>query len=431
MNLKRVPKFMCMALVCLAISASAQAKDYVIAVSPIQSTEAIKTRVKHIIGFLVGLEPGDTAHLMDGYNVQSLGTFTVPTDKRYQHPKTRITMNAKSMAGFLRFNQRAMAASDLGIPENSVRLPQLLHALPDVVGKAENVQIIVFGGARYADPFEANASMLNNLFPGDGHLGATRAASPYGTADLKGALEGAQLHMIISDEDALKQHRLGYYIQRFWTLYMNELGASLVSFSSDANIVLANAQKGLTARPHSFTKQADVKLEMIQATPPSVQKTIFERPISTIALTRQEILRAQNVEVGISWNAEVDLDLHIRPMPGSQTLYYGHNRTPQGQYWKDYTSGRGMNGYETISFHVPLDMRAIVTGVNFFSGTSKGGVSGEIRVSVNGKTYKQEFHIPAEHGSSDGIHNTMRHNRAMGKNNILIKLIDVVKGSSA
>lgn len=58
-----------------------------------------------------------------------------------------------------------------------------------------------------------------------------------------------------------------------------------------------------------------------------------------------------------------------------------------------------MNGLETISFSAPIDLNKLLVAVNFYSGSAQNGVSGEVRLSVDGRTYAKGFEIDADGGN--------------------------------
>ena len=109
---------------------------------------------------------------------------------------------------------------------------------------------------------------------------------------------------------------------------------------------------------------------------------------------------ANNVEIGISWKCQCDLDLYSRPIPNAQVLYFGETSSEFGQYWKDYREApNAANGFETILFKVPLDLRVLLIAINFYDGDAPQGVSGEIRLSVDGQVYASAFQIKAAKGN--------------------------------
>lgn len=137
--------------------------------------------------------------------------------------------------------------------------------------------------------------------------------------------------------------------------------------------------------------------------PPTVkqQTSIYERPLSTTPVPANVLRQASHLEVGITWECGgCDLDLYGLREPGAKAIWFLSTQTKDGQYFRDFrTSPRSANGYETLAFHVPVDFNHLLLAVNFYNGSSPGGVKGEMRISLNGQTYAMPFHVIAHEGN--------------------------------
>ena len=401
-------KFICTALLtALMLNAvhAAAAKDLVVAFSPYETPEVLTTQIKHVLDLAANLEPGDKAVFIDGYALKTLGTFSVPDDPKYRHPKARVALNRNAVSALMRFKGDAVPTGRSGHPSvaAAVKLPQLLHFVGENFRSGEGPDVLVLGSVHYDDPQEPAFSMKDGKFPADGHLRASRGQTPFGAADTPGLLENVRVHIV--HNDPFNQDRLRYYTQRFWTLYVEAMSGELVSYGSDMPTVLSRIRNGAPANSHSFEVQSDAaKVEMVQLTPPLAGQSIFERPLSTRALAEHDLSRVDSLEIGISWLCErCDIDLIAAPHPGGEALYFGNTQSAVGRFWKDFRqSPQTLNGYETISFFGPLDLSAVVTVINFYSGQMAGGVSGELRITVNHQTYSAPFHLAAEEGAPNG-----------------------------
>lgn len=375
----------------------AHAKDWVVALSPYETKEVLAQQTNDVLVFLTELEPGDRAVVMDGYHLQTLGTFVVPTDPKYSHPKAQIALNRKVVVGMLKFSGNAKSSGTAGHPsvQGAIKLPQLLRFVGENIAHFEPLGVLVLGSIRFDDPNQPDFSMLGK-FPSDGHLGASRGKTPYGASDSPGLLNDVRVHIAYNDQ--ITEDRLKYYIHRWWTLYVEALGGELVSYSQDMANALNHFKNEGRAIAHDFVADTNAKLEMVTLTPPNYGQSIFDRQIELTPMSNGDITRVETLEIGISWTCErCDIDLFAAPNPNDEILYYANTESRSGRYWKDYRSSpQTLNGYETISFHEPLDLNAAVSAINFYSGQSVGGVHGEIRVSVNNKTYSKLFHIEAE-----------------------------------
>ena len=397
---------------------SALAKELVIALSPYhQSAENAQARALEILDVIISLDAGDQIFVIDGYHLNTIATFTIPTDPRYAGKKSRIHANRKAVAGLLGFAKNPLPPGGVDtLQDHAVKLPELLRYVAHniqstVVGDGDDAEntpldIVVIGSARYHDPLSPSFSMRDNRVPGDGHLGRPLSDTPYGITGQEGLLNHTRVHLAFTDQDAELGGRYKDFVRRFWTLYVEALGGKLVTFEAQAGDSFRNIKRGASAPTHAYQRKDTDKLEMIQLRPVTleVSQSIFQRPLTTTPLSSETIRRGDNLEIGISWQClECDLDLYAMAYPGAPILFYGQTNSPQGRYWKDYiNSPETVNGFETIAYHAALDLRAVRVAINFFKGRAPDGVKGEVRLSVNGRTYGAPFRINAESGIGSG-----------------------------
>ena len=139
--------------------------------------------------------------------------------------------------------------------------------------------------------------------------------------------------------------------------------------------------------------------------------------------------RATGVEIGLSWDCpRCDLDLYARPYPDADILYFDNTQTSEGRYWKDFrTSPQEVRGYETIEFGVPLSLRNLEIVVNHFSGQAEGGITAELRITVNGETYAKTFRLsPGEGNHGAGVQNAFSSGTAADEHTQVISPLAVV-----
>ena len=387
-------------LVAISFTSAAAAKDYVFAVSPHQDAISAETMIKAIINHVITRgKGGDRAIFVDGYNRQSLGTITLPEDKKYNAPKARLMKNRAAIAGIINF---ARAARSNTTAPNNLLVPQLIRFVGEDLFSANELDLIVVGSPMYHNPHELQFSMHDGRIPSDAFLRTSRTESPFSTVGLDETLTGLRVHFIYPSGSFNYGDAQEYLVKRFWSLHLQQQGAELTSFVSDLNVVLSKLQSANKRRaPRTFVLDTDQKLEMIQLgrTEPD-HVSILERDLTTRALSKREISAGAQVELGLTWSCTTcDLDLYAVPFPGATPLYFGKTKTLQGRYWKDFkTSPETSHGQEIIQFTVPLDLNAIRFFVSFYNGHAPRGVNGEVRVSVNGKTYAKPFHVPATRG---------------------------------
>ncbi|PCJ99558.1 MAG: hypothetical protein COA45_05870 [Zetaproteobacteria bacterium] len=411
---------------------SSFAREMVIAFSPFQSPENAMRQAKSTLKFLTSLEPGDSAVLMDGYHLKTLGSFVVPKGSAYRSPKARLGANRAAVGALIRFAKQAQNIRGQNAPsvKGALRLPQLLRTIAENEQPARALDIIVLGSPLYDDPKERGFSMAGGVFPSDGHLKRSRADTPFGAADNPALLKNIRVHLGFESEAIFPTDQHSFFIQRLWTLFIERQGGQLVSFTGDHEALLSRVKRSTSAPKHHYKIKASERMEMIHLRRETATQSIYERPISTTPLSAQELRHARSVEIGLTWHCDsCDLDLYAQSSPDAQILYFGHNQSPEGKHFKDFLqSPRRINGYETIAFSVPVDLAAFKIGVSFYAGHAPNGVQGELRLSVNGKTFAQPFHIPATDGNKGiGMVHAFRSGQSANANILMINPLLVTK----
>jgi hypothetical protein len=409
------------------------AHETAIGFSPYQDSRQAETQVRQVLQFLTdNIEPGQSALVFDAYHLRTLGVFTVPDSSSYRHPKAKVQANAKTIAALFAFAKQA------GLPpggqepamQSALRWPQALRFIGQNYPPKGQAHLILLGSPLFDDPAEQGFSMRHGRIPGDGHLMNERAKSPYGIKGQETLLAKWHVHLGFPDESWKQDDHHAFYVQRFWTLHVEGQGGQLSTFTSDLPTLFERVRTNAAAPTHQFKAERTDKQEMIQLRPPTVKQTaIYERPVSTVPLAADALRQASNVEVGITWDCGgCDLDLYGQHAPGAPVLWFLNMQTPEGQYFKDLTSSpRASNGYETLAYRSPVDLKSMLLAVNFYNGHSPGGVKGELRIALNGQTYAKAFQISAQGGNGGvGRQETLSSRRAVNTNWIVIDPVEVL-----
>ncbi|PTN12495.1 hypothetical protein [Nitrosomonas aestuarii] len=387
----------------LLAAQAASARNLVVAVSPYYTPDEARRHSITLLQQLTELNQGSRVTLLDGYNLSIIGEFNIPDNPAYNNPKARLGVNRKAATALKRFADQSVAPGGKGHPSISgaVRLPQLLRYVANNFERDGGLDVIILGSPLYDDPREPVFSMAGGRFPSDGHLFASQGKTPFGAAGHSGLLKNVIVHIGYGSDNIMQGDRHAYFVKRFWTLYAELLGGKLGGFVGDVPTVFRSVSSNAAPPAHAFKPVKSNKLEMVILPPVESRQSIFERPVSETVLAQAQIRRAENVQIGISWQCALcDLDLYAQAMPGAPVLYFGRIVTPHGRYWKDYRNSPGpTNGYETIGFDVPLDLRTLTIAINFYEGQAPQGVSGELRLSIDGHTYASTFHIAATTGN--------------------------------
>lgn len=423
--------FCAMLIVWLVAVQAASARNLVVAVSPYYTPDEARKHSIQLLQQLTQLDQGSRVTMIDGYNLSIIGEFNIPDNPAYKNPKARLGVNRKAVTALKRFADQSVTPGGEGHPSLSgaVRLPQLLRYVANNFVRSGSLDVIILGSPLYDDPKEPVFSMAGGHFPSDGHLFASQGKTPFGATGHSGLLKNVHVHIGYDNDNIMRGDRHAYFVKRFWTLYVEALGGKLGGFVGDVPTLFRRVSNNAAPPAHDFKPVKSNKLEMIILPPVENRQSIFERPVSETALSQAQIRRAENVQIGISWQCALcDLDLYAQAIPGAPVLYFGRTVTTHGRYWKDYRNSPGpTNGYETIGFNVPLDLRTLIIAVNFYEGKAPQGVSGEVRLSVDGHTYASTFHIAATTGNKGrGIFEVIESGHTDRPQSIIINPLRVV-----
>lgn len=418
----------------LLFAVSANAKNMVVVLSPYQPPQAAQAQVKTVLQFLSALPPSSNAKLMDGDSLQTIADFRVPENPAYNSAKARLKVNSQAVASLLAFAKRAHAPLSDTAPRvvQAVNLPQVLRHIAQNLTHDAPLDVVVLGSPLYDAAQEPEFSMAEGLVPADGHLQTTRSKTPFGVDDAH-ALQSIRLHLGYANEGVFMTDQHRYFVERFWSLFLSVQGGALVSFTADLPSLFERVQSAAPAPQHSFELEQTDKLDMLRLRlrRAKLSLSLYERPLSRSFLPKSQIGQADDVEIGINWDcARCDLDLYARPFPGAEILYFGRNKTPQGEHVKDFMSApQGQNSYETVFFTTPVDLNALDIVVNFYQGSAPADVRGTLRLSANGQTYAQAFTLAAATGNrAQGVETSFNTGIAANRQTVIIDPVPIVTG---
>ncbi|NHK29403.1 hypothetical protein FF098_015920 [Parvularcula flava] len=377
----------------------ARADSLAIGLSSSGSEELKKSEVSDTIRLLAEtVRPGETGFVYNATTGELLCTFEVPDNKGYAAPKAKLNRNAACVRSLLLFAENAIGSLDAG----TIDLPEFLRLLARNASGAPVETIVIFGSPIFSDPLSPSLSMAGGRVPSDGHISTLRPNSSYSLSGFGKTLDGVAIHFSSEGYSWIVNDEHEYLTRRFWSLSANALGAELVTFHSDRDQVIQRVESNVRQPAERYAVSDSDKLEMIQVridNGPYIP--IYDRELSRENLSATALADARKVELGIRWDCpSCDIDLYARAFGGADILFFGQTRTREGIFHKDFVQGRDlMNGLETISFSAPIDLNDLLIAANFYAGDAPQGISGEIRLAVDGQTYAGEFEILAKQGN--------------------------------
>lgn len=417
---------------CLLFPQLAHAMNYVIGVSPYLQPEQAKQERRIISQTLItSLEPGDQALVVDAYNLRTITRFVVPNQPIYRNPKIKLKANSAAVIALNRSAAGARLPKGGTEPQKpgAIKFPEFMRFVANTA-PGQPLDVLVFGSPLY--PSASGFSMESGLIPGDGHLNHPVGTTPFGIDNPK-ALQGKRIYWYTGGTNWSLHEQHKWHVERIWSLFCSRQGGVLASFQEDLPSVLNSMRNHRTTPQNRYAPAAaSKKLEMIRLRPPQLKTgaSIYERPISRDKPPVAMVTQARNVEFGIRWQCnDCDLDLYVRPTPSSKTLYFSQTQSEYGTYLKDYRSSP-RHFFESVQLTRPVDLRQTLVAVNYFSsplfGTA-GPVTGELRVSWQGRTYRKAFTLSATRGNAGwDRQELMRTGRAPSAHWVVFNLPDIV-----
>jgi len=198
----------------------------------------------------------------------------------------------------------------------------------------------------------------------------------------------------------MKRHEAA--TRRFWTLEVEAIGGQLVTFDRDLAQGLVRAAGDVPTIAHNYVFSNSPKLDMI---PVSASRTdsrsIYEREVTTEPLAQSQLGSVRNIEIGIRWACDCDVDLYAQPYEEAEVLSYRNPRSREGEFFKDYTASPDLlNGFELIAFSAPVDLSQLLVVANFYHGSVPETLTGEVRISIGEKTWAAPFEIATTRGNA-------------------------------
>ncbi len=394
---------LCLSLFLLSCTSPAFARDLVIVLSPFQTKANAQEQLKTILPILLDTPLGKTTQIIDGYGLKTIAGFTVPEKKAYRHDKAKLIYNKLALAQLRQFSMAVNTPFGSSQPSqiHAVRLPQLLRFIASNRISSDPMNVLIFGSLFYEDPKELQYSMMGGNVPSDGHLLAARHQSPFGTKGGDALLKDIHMHVVLSAEDERRMvsEAHAFAVERFWSLYLAELGGELTSLSGDLSTLKSRMNNGLAPLQRYVIDPKETTLEMIKYEASTAEQSVNDRAPSTGAFNASGIVT--DLEIGLSWNCQrCDLDLHALPYNGAELIYFGQKNTNEGRHYKDYlASPQSENAFEVIRFHAPVNLRQLRIAVNFYGGEADQSVRGDIRFSSGGVVKIKPFELNARSGN--------------------------------
>lgn len=359
--------------------------------SPVDG-ERVKKEIIHV--FLNRIcHPKDTLIVVDALEQRQVTRFVLHEKIQgcsNKYNKWKVQLNKAAIAKLNWYFSQVVGKNQDHVAD--LMIPDVLDSTSERIREYHGYayEIVLWGSPLYVDRRNGAYSM-HRAFPSDAHL--TSQVSVFSTAGREGSLEGAQVHVVHDGSFFNDIHRTK--TKRFWTLYMQKRGASLVTYGRDG---VAN-RLGQRLEPYQASANTSETKEYMY----SVRRTKIDMWKDIPTPPPPASTEGGNLAIGIKWSCECDLDLYSALNPDDVPLSYKNPSSGYGQHLKDYLappSDSGTKEYETVEYDQPVsNIRDVLTRVNFYSGRASRGPAFEIRVMFNGALYYKKYKIKATSGN--------------------------------
>jgi hypothetical protein len=377
-------------------------RQFIVGLSPFLSSDAKEEAFRAIVRFVLDDQPnGSTLSVYDAFRMRTVTRFDIPKTRAFQSARTRTVQLGERIVELKRFlaaehDQPVVDELDFA---DAVRLPQFADFIAKTAPNDETVALIL-GSPLYRDDREPAFSMVGGYFPSDGHLTSPRERSVYSVVDRSASLPNVRFHFgWFKDPWETDVHR--ERVERFWTLFLENQGARLSSFSGDLATVVAAFTGQDSARQQSPRYTLDrvrSKPEMLRIHRDIGVADWITRDIGTDAARGPALTHSGPMKIGIRWSGDIDIDLYARPGDEKETLFFEHTRSPEGHYFRDHRSSPE-HEFEFIEFKSDIDAFAVQARVNFYEGEVDEPIEGEARVEFEGRLFSAPFRIEASGGN--------------------------------
>jgi len=380
-------------------------QPFVVGISPFLEKPAREDVYRGLVRLLVeDLPLNTTLALYDAFHLKSISQATVPNSAAFKSPKTRANQfypTIRDLKLFLAADHPKPLHPPLDFAD-AIRLPQFLYFLAERRPVTNSpLAILLVGSPLYQDAKEPAFSMVDGYFPSDGHLLASCDQSVFGVRPQASHTPLLAVHWLYLGDPWLSElHK--EKVTRFWTLFLQQRGGRLATFTGDLPTAFRGFREGPAAWPapaQGWTLDpSQTKIEMLRVERSVQFADWLTRPTLPDAAPLPPSALAGRMKIGIRWKDDIDLDLYATPRHGSETLFFQHPRSPQGYLYKDHRASPGRE-YEFIEFESPVDIREVEAHVNFYKGSCPDGPRGEVRIEFENTIYSAPFSIPAAEGN--------------------------------
>lgn len=437
----------------LILQGGGQAKQnvaYVFSVAKNISNEQ-KVQVKEVVTHLLmeQAKGGDTIIIFDAASRKRLVTLTLGDELSNAMGNMRQKMLKK-------FHRKELAAlgqflNHLQGTTNSKDKPHLLRMLHDLETlkfelPASQIKFVYLADLLVNDEKNPALSMTKGKYPADSYL---KTVGLFGTKGKENLLKGIDVFLVHPGQEAFFNVQHLERVKRFYALFLEGTGAVLRSFSSSANYLKKLDSEFPPIRYEIDEIDAKGQPRTYELTEPRIIKQSSTHQGASIHTPHENLIIWQElgsgyappeldlnnpeieligmVSIGITWDANVDLDIYVRHLDDDKELSFQNTKSGRlkGIFVRDITSHPATNGFETVFYKIPVNLKRFNNpiAVNFYGGESSRAINGEIRLLFDDSIYLKKFRINARYG------NKGKGNRHNNQHWLCFSIQEIIEGS--
>jgi hypothetical protein len=397
-----------------------------------------------------GMNPGDTIAVFDANSMQRIGPqIVMPSNARTQFKKSQ---EAAPMLKMLR-NFLIKEPPYEGLAPAPINIPRLVSNYKEMLDSSD-AKVLMIGSPLYHDDVPAHD--MREGWLSDGYFAQPPSVTVFSVQNKEKNLRGHSFRICaILDEKGYGTENKNAHqdmIKRFWAIFLNKCGGSLVSFQSDIATAFKSLRRDdLEEIPHEFdpndkemgirTSKTELLPKITTATQPvpveENQNSATQATDLTSSRSHEELSQAAaSLQGGLSWlqdkpeqfnethknlanlkdfewktriglkwptNAEfrdMDLDLYVRPKDASHELSFRKTESLEGKHLKDFPADSiAKYGFEIVDLHTSTDPANLQIWVNAYSGKPPSGFQGEVRILHRGVVKAYPIQIKATSGN--------------------------------
>jgi hypothetical protein len=271
------------------------------------------------------------------------------------------------------------------------------------------IQAVFFGSPLQKAP---EAYSMVHRYPADIFLLLPESESIFSVHGKEKALEGVSVHVVHSagliefSDRSRDAHQAK--IRRFFGMFIKEQGGNLASFTGSADHLRTVASTEYPKVDYGRPERGDGKRLIFEVLSPTLerqdrtlQSSLWDATVTASAPPPSR--QSAPVDIGITWNKNIDLDIYVMP-EGDSELFFGRTLSEKygGRFIKDITSLPNSNGFETVTYAGEVPMARLQVYVNHYAGVTETPVDIEVRFRILGNVYSKKFRLPAGKGTRGG-----------------------------